>query len=244
MLKLTRLLTVLSFALAPPGAHADPVRITSGTVSVSQSAITFRLSAPGFDVTGQGVEDIGSGVVFRDASPFRTGIAADLSADVTLRAAAQINSSTEFVLVEGALHFMSRRAPLRSCHTESFRTICNAGPTPFTLAGVLDIFDTNDHFAFSQHLVGRGFETGTLDDTRSTPGVGRPAELDFTFGVTPTPEPTSLLLVGIAAAALRLRRRLTPNCLSEPGTVDHGKVRLRTDRPDRRCRNTPRPLDC
>ena len=98
--------------------------------------------------------------------------------------------------------------PIRFCDTETSFTTCGAGPAPFTLAGVLNVFDTHDRFDFSKHIVGRGFATGTIDDFthNNTPGVGRPVALDFTFGGTPTPEPTSLLLVGLAATAVRVRR--------------------------------------
>jgi hypothetical protein len=179
------LLTLVTLLIQPSRVAADPVRITSGFLTVGGAqdfgSIGFLVSIR-YDLTFGDVRLTGS------------------DSDFTLQNPLSPNLRVPFVTVG------DRRVSLSPARL-NFTATPNLMPTPFTMTGSLGVFDfSSGEELFTGDVSGSGLATFRF--------VSNPSGSSVVSGVTyqfadssPTPEPGTLMLLASGAATMLWRRR-------------------------------------
>lgn len=209
-MRLIVLVSAVTLGLTTPAAFADPIAITGGDLFIG--GLPFGPFPP-FGVELLGDSTVIRAVTFTQTSSFVTaGRPVDLSRSISISTSAgtgpfgQLVEGTQFhdVLVQGTLNFSA---------TPFLPSPGAFSTTPFTMSGKLSIFEL---------VPFRG--PGALLRTAELTGSGtaglrldRPIDVSFSTSgflysfnpgpVSPTPDPSTLLLVSGGLAAV-LRKRL------------------------------------
>jgi PEP-CTERM motif len=179
------LLTLVTLLILPSRVAADPVRITSGSLTVGGAqeffSIGFLVSIR-YDLTFGDVRLTGSDGDGNLQNPFSP------------------NLVVPFMTVG------DRRVSLSPARL-NFTANPNVMPTPFTMSGSLGVFDfSSGEELFSGDLSGSGLATFRFVTTPGGTSVVSGVTYQFAES-SPTPEPGTLVLLGSGAATLSWRRR-------------------------------------
>jgi hypothetical protein len=206
-------LLLLSFALLPLRAYADPILITSGFLAVpgvGRSA-TFRFAGNDFEASGR--------LEPGDVGPDRTCFPCAAGERIDLRTFFAGNSGSGTAITDGtafavdfagSLLFSAPSFPAPSA-AEDF-TVTESFTFTSDLLGILNLNRPDEAIAFERSLTGRGVVTASFQSIPNPDGAALFAFKEVRFDFTTAgavPEPGTLLLFGTGlGAALRWRRRL------------------------------------
>jgi len=204
------LLLALTLSVATT-AHADPVRVTSGSAFLNvpcDCSFGFdlrvdqaRLSGAAFSESGEDLTYIVRGA----PEELVPGAVVNLSSISTFNfgfGAGNLNSfDGRDIRWAGEMAFATPDAVLRDCLSNEDVVSCTAAAS-FQFHGVLHAFDfVSDAHLADFNLTGHGRASAFFESD-----VSLPLGLNYIFQASPVPEPSSLLLVGSAILGGAVRR--------------------------------------
>jgi len=224
MTKIVIGLCALAMFLIAPAVNADPLVITSGTASISQTArISYNLFGTNFSFTGSNGDEGNSPVT--DCHPCGSNLPVALGGFFTGSSlgsgSATINGQT-FNNIDFPGTFNIGGGPVFLSGTQDITVT-----VPFAFSG--DIMGCTDSASCgvplftTQQLVGQGLVTavftfsGTLPDGTTFYDF---KSIDFTFTSAPVPEPMTLTLLatGLVGVGVKLRSRRRSKSSVSPRT--------------------------
>ena len=215
LLRTSRLAVLSLLLFGPPSARAEPITISSGTITghVLLSAAQFDIQGSGFSFTGVVEGFLGNAA---SCTPCLSPVA-DLGAQLD-----QFSTGAGTGLIEGVTYPLVYVGFSSGTFTTPTATLTELGSTlvevPFTFSGVMNgyvedpLIRPSDALPiFTVNLDGSGRASagffGLLDDNGARVYTVSPPLIRYEFTRTePVPEPGTLLLVGGTLAGLTLAR--------------------------------------
>jgi hypothetical protein len=215
MIRLSSVVVVLVFNAV--AVHADPIRVTSGGVFFQGGGETdmfFEFVSPEFAARGVAFGDIPGWSIVRIADPPipRSGTLVDLSSEVSMGVGLESGGVFTGQIFSGEFSFKATRRGVLVCGgTSAFGDFNCEVTSPFAFTGTVAARDEEDRFLFARTLIGRGVAAASWpcgDSFGGECGGGGNSQFRYSFSAAPTPEPSTVVMLGIGSVIL-LRRHHT-----------------------------------